>query len=99
MHRRNVTGRRVAYLRSEQNLSQDMLTARLQCQGMKITREVLANMECGRTVITDGDLQYFLKALHVPIRLFFSEDIRELDEKFAHHRAARLNPRCPDGKN
>jgi transcriptional regulator with XRE-family HTH domain len=76
-----------------------MLTARLQCQGMEITRDVLASMESGRTVITDDDLLHFLKALRVPLRQFFSTDIQELDEKFATRRAAKLNAHVPNGKN
>ena len=98
MRRRNVTGRRIAYLRSEQNMSQDMLIARLQLLGFDITRDVLANMESGRTRIDDDDLPYFQKALRVPIILFYSKEVRELDEKFSRLRAEKLK-RQRNGKS
>ncbi|MGH7975422.1 MAG: helix-turn-helix domain-containing protein [Limisphaerales bacterium] len=83
MRRRNVTGRRLAYLRSEKNMSQDTLAARLQCEGLDISRDVLANIESGRTEVPDDYLRFFQKALRVPIVLFFSKEVQDLDEKFA----------------
>lgn len=83
MRRRNVTGSRVAYVRMEQDMTQDTLTARLQCEGLDISRDVLANMESGRTEINDDDLRFFQRALRVPIILLFSKEVRDLDEKFA----------------
>jgi transcriptional regulator with XRE-family HTH domain len=83
MRRRNVTGRRLAYLRSEKNMSQDTLAARLQCEGLDISRDVLANIESGRTEVPDDYLRFFQKALCVPIVLFFSKEVQDLDEKFA----------------
>ena len=70
-------------------MSQDTLTARLQCEGMDITREVLANKESGRTEITDKDLEYFHLALQVPIAWLFSHDVQKNEEKFARRWAAR----------
>jgi transcriptional regulator with XRE-family HTH domain len=99
MRRRNVTGRRLAYLRSEQEMSQDTLAARLQCEGLDITRDVVANMECGRTEIPDDYLRFLQKALRVPIVLFFSKEVQDLDEKFARLRAARLKRRLRNGKS
>jgi transcriptional regulator with XRE-family HTH domain len=89
MRRRNVTGRRVAYLRSEQNMTQDTLAARLQCEGLDISRVVLANIESGRTEVPDDYLPYFQKALRVSIVLLFSKEVQDLNEKFVR-RAADL---------
>jgi transcriptional regulator with XRE-family HTH domain len=88
-HHRNVTGRRIAYVRSEQNLSQEILAARLQCEGLDISREVLANIESGRTKVTDDYLPYFQRALRVPIVRFFPQDVQDLDAQFAPRAAAR----------
>ena len=100
MRRRNVTGYRVAYYRSEQGMSQDTLTARLQCEGMDITRDVLANKESGRTEITDEDLKYFHRALQVPITWLFPHDVQKNDEKFARGWPARkLKAKRRNGKS
>jgi len=84
----NVTGRGIAYVRSQQNLSQDNLVARLQCAGLDISRDVLANIETGRKRVEDGMLPYFQRALGVPISRFFSQAIRDDDAKFAARAAA-----------
>ena len=88
MRQRNVTGRGIAYVRSHQDLSQDNLVARLQCDGWDITRDVLANIEIGRTNVEDYMLPYFQRALGVPIARFFSQAVREDDAKFAARAAA-----------
>jgi transcriptional regulator with XRE-family HTH domain len=88
MRQRNVTGRGIAYVRSQQNLSQDNLVARLQCDGFDITRDVLANIETGRKRVEDGMLPYFQRALGVPIARFFSQAVRDDDARFAAHPAA-----------
>lgn len=85
-----ITGRRIAYLRSEQDMSQDTLVARLQCLGLDITRDVLANMECGRKKILADFLPYFQCALDVPIARFFAQDVQDLDAKLSARDAAGL---------
>jgi transcriptional regulator with XRE-family HTH domain len=80
-------------------MSQDTLAARLQCEGLDITRDVVANMESGRTEIPDDYLRFLQKALRVPIALFFSKEVQDLDEKFARLRAARLKKRSRNGKS
>jgi transcriptional regulator with XRE-family HTH domain len=99
MRRRNVTGRRLAYLRSEQEMSQDTLAARLQCEGLDVTREVVSNMENGRTQILDDYLPHFQKALRVPVALLFSKEVQALDEKFTRLRAAKLKKRSRNVKS
>jgi transcriptional regulator with XRE-family HTH domain len=98
MRRRNVTGRRLAYLRSEQEMTQDTLAARLQCEGLDITRDVLANMESGRTEVSDDHLPFFQKALRVPIVLFYSKEIQERDELFRRRREEKLKTRSRHAK-
>jgi len=83
MRQQNVTGRGIAYVRSQQNLSQDNLVARLQCDGLDISRDVLANIETGRKRVEDYMLPYFQRALDVPMARFFPQAVRDDDAKFA----------------
>ena len=85
-HHRNITGRGIAYVRSEQNLSQEILAARLQCEGLDISRDVLANIETGRAEVKDDFLPFFQRALGVPI---VSQEVRDHDAKLAALDAAR----------
>jgi transcriptional regulator with XRE-family HTH domain len=88
-HHRNITGRGIAYVRSEQNLSQEILAAKLQCEGLDISRDVLANIETGRAEVKDDFLPFFQRALGVPIVRFFSQEVRDLDAILAARDAAR----------
>jgi transcriptional regulator with XRE-family HTH domain len=90
MRRQNVTGRGIAYVRSEQNLSQETLAARLQCDGLDLSRQMLANIESGRKRVEDDMLPYFQRALCVPIVRFFSQEVRDLDAQLAARAAAGL---------
>ena len=79
----NIIGPGVIKLRFERQWSQEVLAARLQCQGDDISREVLANIESGRTQVTDKHIRALQKAFGVPVVQLFPELVRELDEKFA----------------
>lgn len=94
MRRQNITGRGIAYVRSWQNLSQEALAARLQCDGLDISRQMLANIETGRKRVEDEMLPFFQRALRVPIICFFSREVREFDVKLAARAAAGL-PKPP----
>lgn len=96
MESRNATGRQIAYLRSQQNLSQENLVARLQIGGLDITRDVLANMETGRTEVPDIFLPHFQRALGVSIVLFFPKEVRDFEATLAT-RAGHL-PESPSSR-
>jgi transcriptional regulator with XRE-family HTH domain len=99
-HQRNFIGRRIAYLRSERNLSQEVLVARLQCEGLDISRDVLANIETGRTEVKDALLPYFQRALRVQIVRLFPTCVQVLDEKLAVRAGVRsLKTRSCNGKS
>ena len=83
MRRLNVIGRMVAKLRFEFGLTQDMLVARMQCRGVVITRDVLANVELGRTKATDLHLLGFQRAFDRQIICFFPLEIQGLDAAIA----------------
>jgi len=83
MHRWNITGRGIAYVRSEQNMSQETLATKLQCDGLDISRDMLASIETGRKRVDDDMLPYFQRALDVPIVRFFPQEVRDHDAKLA----------------
>ncbi len=67
----NLIGRKVAKLRYQQNLTQDMLAARLQILQCDISRDVLCNIELQRYVATDRHVFFLAKALKVEIAELF----------------------------
>lgn len=83
MRRQNVTGRGIAYVRSEQNMSQETLASKLQIRGVDISRQMLANIEVGRKEVKDWMLPHFQRVLRVPIVRFFSQEVQADDAEFA----------------
>lgn len=79
----NIIGPTVAKLRFERKWTQEILAARLQCQGVNVSREVLANIESGRTQVTDEHLIAFQTVFGVRIIRFFPKPVQELDETYA----------------
>ena len=67
----NLIGRKVARLRYQQGMTQDLLVARLQVMRSNITRDVLCNIELQRYVATDKHVYYLAKALKVEIDELF----------------------------
>ena len=85
MRRLNIIGPAVTKLRFEREWTQEILAARLQCQGVNVSRDMLANIESGRTQITDEHIMAFQQVFGVRIILFFPKSVQELDEKYATH--------------
>jgi transcriptional regulator with XRE-family HTH domain len=79
----NIIGPMVIKLRFERRWSQEVLAARLQCQEADISRDVLANIESGRTQVTDKHIRALQKAFGVQVVRLFPKLVQELDEKFA----------------
>jgi transcriptional regulator with XRE-family HTH domain len=91
MRRRNVIiGRRVAYLRVERKWTQEILAARMQCQGLDVSRQAVARVELGHTKVTEDWILALQKVFHIPIIRLFPKEIQDLDEEFA--KAAALKP-------
>ena len=68
----NLIGRRVARLRNQQNLTQNMLVARVEVLNFfGISRDVLSNIELQRYVATDKHVYFLAKALKVEIAELF----------------------------
>ena len=84
MRRRNIIiGRAVAQLRSEQNWTQEILAARLQCEGFDISRQAVARIELGHTKVNEDCILGLQIVFRVQIIRLFPKNIQELDAKFA----------------
>jgi transcriptional regulator with XRE-family HTH domain len=93
MRRLNVIGSAIVRLRCERGWTQEVLAARLQCRGVDISRQMLANIESGRTRITDYFVTEFQKVFHVCIIELFPKAVQALDEQFARRKRT-----CPPKK-
>jgi transcriptional regulator with XRE-family HTH domain len=90
MRRRNIIiGRAVARLRSEQNWTQEILAARLQCEGFNISRLAIARIELGHCKVNEDCILGFQKVFRIQIIRLFPKDIQDLDEKFARRVASQ----------
>jgi transcriptional regulator with XRE-family HTH domain len=83
MRQQNITGRRVGYLRSQKKWTHKTLAAKLQCQGVDISRLSLARMEWGVTKISDTVLAGLQKVFGLPIIRFFPQEVQDSDADFA----------------
>jgi transcriptional regulator with XRE-family HTH domain len=95
MRRRNVIGRIVSRLRSERNWTQEILAARLQCEGADISRDMIAKIELGRTKISDECIIGLQKVFRIQIVRLFPPNIQDLDKKFAGYAAAKSSKARP----
>ena len=97
----NIIGPVVIKLRFERGWSQEVLAARLQCQEDDISRDVLANIESGRTQVTDKHIRALQKAFGVPVVQLFPKLVQELDETFAQCKddSPMKKPRHPRRKS
>lgn len=84
MRRLNVIGPEVARLRFQRKWTQEMLAAKLQCRGVDISRQMLANIESRRTNVTDAHIIAFQKVFGVRIIKLFPRGIQESDEAMDH---------------
>jgi transcriptional regulator with XRE-family HTH domain len=85
----NIIGPVVIKLRQARKWSQEVLAARLQCQEDDISRDVLANIESGRTQVTDKHIRALQKAFGVPVVQLFPKLVQERDELFAQRKDDR----------
>ena len=63
----NVIGRNVARFRYQNGWSQDKLVAKIQLLGFYITRDILANIETLRSIVTDKQIVIFAEVFGVPV--------------------------------
>ena len=66
MHRdANVIGQNVAKFRYQRSWTQDELVGKLQLLGCYMTRDILANIETQRCVVTDKQIEFFAEIFGV----------------------------------
>jgi transcriptional regulator with XRE-family HTH domain len=74
MHRdANVIGKTVAKLRYQRGWTQDELVGKLQLIGCYMTRDILANIETQRSVVTDKQIEFFAEIFCVKEGSLFPE--------------------------
>lgn len=81
MRRLNVIGQTIARLRSQRGWTQKTLMAKLQCQGVDITRDVLANIESGRTKVTDEHIIGCHHVFRVRLVLLFPKAVQHFEQE------------------
>ena len=82
MHRdENVIGQNVAKFRYQRGWTQDELVGKLQLLGCYMTRDILANIETQRSVVTDKQIEFFADVFGVEEGSLFPAK-RPLNGKF-----------------
>jgi transcriptional regulator with XRE-family HTH domain len=66
MSRRNLAGPQVRRLRCQRGWSQEQLAAKLQLEGLDISRSSVAKIENGRQAIFDYEILIFCRLFRVP---------------------------------
>ncbi|MBU6400639.1 MAG: helix-turn-helix domain-containing protein, partial [Verrucomicrobia bacterium] len=74
----NLVGPQIVKLRFERGWTQEMLAVKLQLQDWDVSREVIANIESGRTAVTADQLIFFAKVFRVPFTELYPLAYREL---------------------
>lgn len=70
----NLAGDRIRQLRLAKRLTQSDLAAKLQVNGIEISREALSKIESGLRFITDYELKYFAEVLDTTMDWLTEED-------------------------
>ena len=71
----NCSGPRIRKRRTELDLSQEQLAAKLQLAGLDVTQKAISRIETGLRVVADFELPFFADALGVsPLWLLGRED-------------------------
>ncbi|HUA64279.1 MAG TPA: hypothetical protein VME24_00425 [Alphaproteobacteria bacterium] len=67
----NVIGQNVAKFRYQRNWTQDELVAKLQLLGCYMTRDILANIETQRRIVTDIQVRFFAEVFGISLAELF----------------------------
>jgi hypothetical protein len=76
--RANIIGPTVIKLRHQRAWTQEMLVSKLQLVGCYITRDVLANIELQRSIVTDLHLRAFAEVFGVAEGVLFPPKRQEI---------------------
>jgi transcriptional regulator with XRE-family HTH domain len=73
----NAIGQNVAKFRYQRNWTQEELVAKLQLLGCYMTRDILANIETQRRIVTDIQVRFFAEAFGVSMADLYPVKRRE----------------------
>ena len=73
-----VVGQNIRRLREKSNLTQEMLSARLQIEGCDITRSAIAKIEVGQRHLYPDEIILIKKILKVSFDEIFDEEKQEI---------------------
>lgn len=80
----NILGAQIRRIRSQQDLSQEMLAARCNVVGWDISRGTLAKIEAGIRCVTDLEAAVLALSLRVPLLALYPDELaaqlRKLDK-------------------
>ena len=71
LRKANVIGQNVAKFRYQRNWTQEELVAKLQLLGCYMTRDILANIETQRRIVTDIQVRFFAEAFGISLAELF----------------------------
>ena len=63
----NVCGKNIAQFRIKMDISQRELADKMQLVGIDIDKNAIQRIECGKRFVTDIELIYLAKVLHVDV--------------------------------
>lgn len=78
---KNISGNRIHQARTAKRLSQAILAARMQVNGVVIEREAISKIETGDRFVTDYELMMFARVLGVSMEWLVGENQEESREK------------------
>jgi transcriptional regulator with XRE-family HTH domain len=73
----NAIGQNVAKFRYQRNWTQEELVAKLQLLGCYMTRDILANIETQRRIVTDIQVRFFAEAFGISMSELYPVKRRE----------------------
>jgi len=97
-HGSNVIGRNVSRERYQRGWTQDELVIKMQLLGCYMTRDILANIETRRCVVTDTQIEFFAEVfgIHIqqlfPVTRHFDRKELEFQEPKDRHRHEAKTP-------
>lgn len=72
----------MARFRYQKGWSQEMLAAKMQLLGCYITRDIIANIETRRSVVTDIQIEFFTEAFGVAVGELFPQSRSTISNGF-----------------
>ena len=71
----NYVGAAIVRLRTERGLTQEEVANEFERRGIKISRQVVANIECGRRGATDKQVYHFARLFGVSVESLYTRTL------------------------